>query len=212
MSWIKSLIKSKFNSEEEASRDITTPGDLEVGDVISFTFNNLNEFSNKSFEIMDIDTIDLGGDSNKHAVYTIQSAKDLYKIKFVTSRNEQSVEALMQVYPDDVKQFIDVNQFMSVLERNAEEMTTIEKPKQFSNWLGEYYGQIQIQQAYIYSGNYTKKSFGEDDREEVDYYRLVSDDGEYTIYIHVYNSGQTDVFIGRVQPDRIIEAFGAKAE
>lgn len=211
MSWIKTLFKSKFSSDDDVSRDITSSEDLKTGDVMSFAFNDLNEFSNKSFEVIEVNTIDLGGNTNKNIVYTIQSAKDQYQLKFVTNRNEDCVELLMQVYPDEVKQFIDADNFMSVLERTDEEITTIAKPNEFASWISSYYGQMQIQQAYVYNGNYTNKSFGSDNSKEIDYYRLVSQDGKYTIYIHVYNSGQTDVFIGRIQPDRIIETFGAKS-
>lgn len=201
MSIIKSLFKSKFSKEEE---DGIIKPKLNVGDIIDFSFNEISELSNEDAEVTSVRTLELS-ETERIALYKIRTGEGVFTLKFIESREEDQLEIWTRVYPDEVLNFFDESDFISVLNESGTSIDVIHTPKEYNEFLSNSYSQRRVQQAYIYKGDYSVSELPDKGYTEVDYVFLKSNDGKNTLNMFIEDSGDTSVYLGKITPLRIIE-------
>jgi len=85
-----SFFKSLFNREEDKSpsRQLEHPKDLQINDIIKFSFTAQSGISNETFKVKAIKTYDLGGDSKKKTLFTLEGGQSIFDLAVVNERGQ----------------------------------------------------------------------------------------------------------------------------
>ncbi len=195
-----SFFKSLFNREEEKSpsRQLEHPKDLQVNDIIKFSFTAQSGISNETFKVKVIKTYDLGDDSKKKTVFTLEGGQSIFDLAVVNERGQDLLEISQSVLPDTVEKVFDIQQFAQIFDSDSGVNHVLERmgePDHVNGWTTALYRQETGHQAYLHAGDYRERVLSrlEDGSEEFDYYLLVSDDRQFGIQIEVFDGGRTEV-------------------
>jgi len=202
------FVKSFFNNEKKALRNIDHPRDLIKGDIIKFDFMPQPDLSNSQFEVSDINTYDfedrklteftLKGDNKKPVYMTVDETGDEPFLAFSKKINRNIVE-----------ETFDMDEFASIFDSEAPTtLHRIAEPANLENWTTEKYLQeVFAEGGYYHKGDYRNKDVpdSENDGDSFDYYMLIGNKRQFVIEAEVYDGGETDVIITIRRPLTDIE-------
>ncbi len=207
-----SFFKNLFNREEEKSppRQLDHPKDLQIDDIIKFSFTAQSGISNETFKVKAIKTYDLGGDSKKKTVFTLEGGQAIFDLAVVDERGQEFLELSQSVLPDTVEKVFDIQQFAQLFDSDSGVNHVLERigePDHVAGWTASLYRQETGHQAYLHTGDYRERVLSrlEDGSEEFDYYLFVSDDRQFSIQIEVFDGGRTEVKLTAYLPVSKVE-------
>lgn len=192
------FFKSVFgkNEPEVTTRSLEHATDLEPKDIVKFGFSAQQILSNQSFKVRKVQTLDTGGEHKKKTLFTLEgNDKDLR-----LSVCDDNIELALQIYPDDVSQMFDVDAFVEMLDSDSgvhHMLKSTATPDQFSAWVGSTYRQEAGQNAYLYNQDYRNRTMPTDGStgHEFSYYYLITDNRQHALEVHVFDGGQTNVYL-----------------
>ncbi|MDQ6963005.1 MAG: hypothetical protein Q9M28_10870 [Mariprofundaceae bacterium] len=194
MGFFKSIFSK--SEPEPTARSLDHASDLEPKDIVKFGFSAQQILSNQSFKVRKVQTLDTGGEHKKKTLFTLEgSDKDLR-----LSVEDNDAELALQIYPDDVSQIFNVDDFVEMLDPDSgvhHMLKSIGKPEDFAGWVGSTYRQESGQNAYLYNQDYRQHRMPTDGStgHEFSYYKLITDDRKYALEVHVLDGGQTNVYL-----------------
>jgi len=109
MNWFKKLIGGA--DEQEAPRVLDHPKDLQTGDIIKFGFCGLDDLSNASATVKEINTYDLSAGQRK-TVFTLDAAGPLYFMAVNNERGIETIEVSRLILPPVVEQLFGFDQLL----------------------------------------------------------------------------------------------------
>ncbi len=207
MKWFKKLTGGA-DEQDAAPRVLDHPKDLQLGDIIKFGFCGLDDLSNVSAVVKEINTYDLSV-GQKKTVFTLDAVGSLYFLAVINERGTESLEVSRLVLPPVVDQLFGFDQFAVILESDSVDGQLHRKrePNDIAGWTAESYFQEAYNEAYFHSGDFrgTLLPSSKEESTAFDYYVLVSPDRKHALQIEVYDGSRTDVLLIARLPIRAIE-------
>lgn len=202
------------NKEVEAPRTLDHPRDLLVGDMIDFSLVSQTELSNKSFQVTNIWTLDLGGDNKKRIYFQLGNADLNIRLRIV---NDDMLELGLEVYPEQLLSLFSQADLENILDPDSgvnHQLKIKGKLKnlaeEFTGWVTKKYHQEGFELAYRYDDDYRDKSLPETlegNESGCDFAWLISEDREYAIEFRVFDGGRTEAHLCVYLPLRKIESL-----
>lgn len=207
MNWFKKLIGGA-DEQEAAPRVLDHPKDLKTGDIIKFGFCGLDDLSNVSATVKEINTYDLSAGQRK-TVFTLDAAGPLYFMAVNNERGTETIEVSRLILPAVVEQLFGFDQFAEIIESDSVdgELNRKSEPVDIAGWSADSYFQEAYNEAYFHKGDFREKSLpsSKDNCTAFDYYFLVSQDRKNALQIEVYDGSRTDVLLTSRLPIRAVE-------
>lgn len=214
MGLLKNLFRAGRRDRENTARELHHAGDLEPGDIIKFGFAAQQVLGNRSFRVSAIDTHDLGGESRKKTLFTLQGIDARIRLAVADDgpgkRTGERIEVGLPVLPEDVERVFEREAFIDLLDPETDVHHLIERtgePEYLSGWTADAYRQEAGHNAYYHAGDYRSRQLPEFEEEgdAFSYYFLVSDDRRFGLEVQVYDSGRTEVYLLVYLPISTIE-------
>ncbi|NOY72839.1 MAG: hypothetical protein GXP14_10760 [Gammaproteobacteria bacterium] len=206
MNFFKRLMKG--HDENVVPRVLDHPENLQMGDIIKFGFCGIDDLSNATTVVKEINTYDLNANLKK-TVFTLDAAGTFYFLSVQSSRAGETLEIGKLILPPVVDQLFTFDQFANIIESESVDgmLTRKNEPDEVAGWTTETYYQEAYNEAYFHSGDYREKSLplSKDPSSAFDYYAMVSQDRKYAVQIEVHDGSRTDVLLLVYLPLRSIE-------
>lgn len=197
---------------EEITRTLEHPGQLEIGDMIKFSFAEQSLISNRTFNVERIWTLDLGGDRNKRCYLKLADLDDYLRLRVIDGQN---VELGMKILPDTLLDLFNQDDIVALLDPDSGTQHLLERiseeknlPEFLHGWTAPSYRQEGFELAYRYEEDYRKRPLPEhqgEGEEGCDFAWLVSDDRNHSLEFRVFDGGRTEVHLCTILPQRKIE-------
>ncbi len=199
MSFLKRIFGEK-RGEEAPPRCLDHPKDLQTGDILKFGFTAQKAVSNGSFTVLEVTTLDLGGEESKKTLFSLSGGQDSLRLAVTNDARGDRLEVGLSLLPDDVGQLFPLEAFVDLLDPDTgvhHVLERIAEPEPFGGWTAPVYRQEAGKNAYRYKGDYRKRLMPQDADagHGLSYYYLVSDDRRHAIEVQVYDGGHTEVYL-----------------
>ncbi len=205
---------NRFKEKPSIARKLEHPRDLLVGDMVEFNLMGQADLSNRSFQVIKIWTLDLGGDKHKRIYFQLDDIDSQIRLRVV---DDTTFELGLEVYPDTLLKIFSEADIAMILDAESgvnhylsSHVTSHDLPQELIGWVAENYRQEGFDLAYRYEDDYRNKSLPEqvDGSEEgCDFAWLISDDRQHAIEFRVFDGGRTEVHLCAYLPIRKIESL-----
>lgn len=191
-------------------RNLQTPDDLQIGDIITFRFLPQATLSNKNFQVSAINTTDFKQGSSTIFTLKGESSQPFY-LALCNHQGEKLLSIRQKINRKTVDQLFGLEAFSVVFEEGEyPELVLMQTPENLKKWVAEgYYKTIDCRKGYCHAGDYRNRplpSF-EDESTGFDYYRLLDKTENFGVEVEVYGDGESEVYITLYHPLSIIESM-----
>ena len=206
--------KSLFGSKPPAARTLEHARDLQTGDMIQLddSFSLPKDLRGVMFTVDGISTCEY--EHSRQAVFTLQGENG--ETRYLSIENDSGTEQLAFSRPitrEQVGQLFDLDQFAEVFgEGNGTRLQRQQAPADLADWSDDAYVEEEdAEPAYLHeNSDYRQSAPPANSGESYQAYWLENDQGTHAIEIEVYESGETDVSLVRLEPlHRIRELWPA---
>lgn len=204
----------RFKKTVSEARILEHPRDLLVGDMIDFALMEQTELNNKSFQVTDIWTLDLGGDKNKRTYFQLQDADKNIRLRVVS---DDLLEFGLAIYPEDLLTIFAQSDIEAILDPDTGVNHYLKSKKVssdildiFIGWLATEYHQEGFELAYRYQQDYRQRSLPETvegDEAGCDFAWLFSENRKHALEFRVFDGGRTEAHLCAYLPLRKIESL-----
>ncbi|MCK5889973.1 MAG: hypothetical protein KAG19_08520 [Methylococcales bacterium] len=204
----------RFKEEEPSARELNHPRDLLSGDMVEFALMSQAALMNRSFQVTDIWTLDLGGKKKKRTYFQLKDGNQVARLRVV---NDDQIELGLEVYPETLLKIFSEEDIGDILDTETGvnhqlSMNVAMKsiPKELVGWVAEHYRQEGFELAYRYEDDYRKKSLPstmDNGEEGCDFAWLYSSDRQYALEFRVFDGGRTEAYCCAYLPLRKIDAL-----
>jgi hypothetical protein len=205
---------NRFKEKPSIARKLEHPRDLLVGDMLEINLMGQADLRNRSFQVIKIWTLDLGGDKHKRIYFQLDDIDSQIRLRAI---DDTTFELGLEVYPDTLLKIFSEADIATILDAESgvnhhlsSHVANNELPQELIGWVAENYGQEGFDLAYRYEDDYRNKSLPEqvDGCEEgCDFAWLISDDRQHAIEFRVFDGGRTEVHLCAYLPMRKIESL-----
>ncbi len=206
MNFFKRFLKG--SDDNVTPRALDHPKNLQPGDIIKFGFCGIDELSNVTAVITEVNTYDINVNQQK-TVFTLDAAGTFYFLSIQNNRTGDTLELGKLVLPAAVDHLFGFDQFAKIIESDSVDgmLTRKKEPNDLAGWTSKSYYQEAFNEAYFHSGDYREKTLplSKDQSSAFDYYFIVSQDRKYAVQIEVHDGSRTDVLLLAYLPLRSIE-------
>ena len=206
------MFKKIFSKKKEAPRQLETPNQLEIGDIVAFKYRELlpEELREKHLEVSKIGTYEYTSGTSKEIVLKDEN-NHIYFMSLEDNDGDICLCLAKKISRQQVYRLFDEQAFAQLWTDEWAELKVQEHPESLAGWLTDGYSQtIKEQQAYYYARNcYDKNGLVEDlsavdDGEELRFHECEGNDDHYGLNIEISDDGSTDVFLQLFCPTDVI--------
>jgi len=192
------IFKKWFGKDDEVQRGaLTHPKDLEIGDIIKFSFLPQRELSATRFTVTEINTYDY---ENDNVTEFLLSGENRFQI-FMSVDNDGGEEYLSisrKLTKKEVSELFDNAQIADIFSEGHSELNRQPTaPKNLETWTSDYYSEdIDCRVGFYHEGDFRNKEtpIYEEESERLEYYSLTDDTDEFAIDVEIYNEGETEIY------------------
>lgn len=215
MSFLKSLFAKK---EAPTARKLTTPKDLQLNDIFTFSdsFSLPEAMRKQQLQAITINTVEfshehyaqiIGQGSGDELIYVSfpDNPKNLIKLSLLLNRN-------------DVETLFDLDAFSEIFEQPGKaRLKPLTTNHSYSSMVADEYIQHEFMvSGYLHNEDYRGKvpPQNEEDQHgrEFEFYSLEGGAGERSIDIFIFENGDTDVYLSFFRPISEISELWVKGE
>lgn len=204
------LIRKIFPANRPASRALTRPNDLHIGDILTFGLLPQPSLSGKNFQVTGIDTYDFKQGS--FPVFTLEG--DSGQAVYLSERNNEGERYLSirrKINRATVDTVFGLENFSLIMDDSGiDTLDTQTQPATYEGWLAsDYHKVIDCRSGYRHTGDYRTKAIPqyEDESNGLDYYQLLDKSEHSGIEIEVFDNDETDVYLVIHHPLSAIDAL-----
>jgi len=204
----------RFKEKQPLARQLDHPRDLLVGDMVEFALMSQAGLTNKSFQVSNIWTLDLGGDKQKRIYFQLDDVDSHIRLRVV---DNESIELGLEVYPETLLEIFSEDDIATILDpdsgvnhRLKATASMSDLPAELTGWVTKKYRQEGFDLAYRYDDDYRDRSLPahlDGCEEGCDFAWLISDDREYALEFRVFDGGRTEAHLCAYLPIRKIDAL-----
>lgn len=195
MSFFSKIFGSK---EEQVQRAVLVhPSQLQVGDIVKFSFMDQSELSNQRVEVIEVNTYDF---EDEHSTsFTLKSVSgDVFWLSATNDDGEEYLTVSRKLTRGQVKELFNPEQFSEVFEEGlAVSLDRQAIPEGFEHWTADHYNKVEdCSKGYYRKGDFRDGSmpkYADESNCSLDYYLLEDDSESFAIEIEVYANGETEV-------------------
>ena len=207
------LLRSRFSREKESGRQLTGPGDLRAGDLVSFKHRRVlpEEVQGRTFEVASVATYQYESGIEVQLTLVGDDRAKLYL--GLDPKDSQPELCLGRDVPRrDVLKLFDEDAFASLWNEDEFAELNVEQPlDNYAGWLADGYSQVKKDAVGFY---YDRDCRGEtlsmrqdDDSEELRYHECEGSDDSFGLSVEVWGDGETDVSLEIYCGADVIEAM-----
>lgn len=186
--------------------------DLRVGDMFEMGISAITELNNKTFEVIEANTLDYGEGLETSLVVKADGQK--YGLYLVEDDEGESLQFSKLLRRTEVGQIFDLEIFGQVFDEGTNWTGgTQTVPSSFTDWIDPegYVKTVDALKGYFQEGDHRLGKL--DSRaEEYDYYELEGRDHHFSVEIEVYDADETEVYACRRLPTYSIDKLWPKDE
>lgn len=195
MSFFSKIFGSK---EEQVQRDVLAhPSQLQIGDIVKFSFLDQSDLSNQTTEVVEINTYDFEGESSTS--FTLKtSSNNVIWLSVTKDEGTEYLSLSKKLTRGKVKELFKPEEFAEVFEEGlAVGLDVQSTPEGFEMWVSDHYHKVEdCSKGYYRKGDFRDGSmpkYADESNVALDYYLLEDDSEEYAIEVEVYGNGETEV-------------------
>lgn len=202
------MFKKFFSGKKERIRQLETPDQLMVGDIISLKYRELLPpgLRERQLEVSKIGTYEYSSGTNKEIVLKDED-NHLYFMSLENDDGDVSLCFAKKISRQQVYALFDEQLFSQLWDDHWPELGVQKHPESLTGWLAQSYSQtIKDQQAYYYNRDCQGEDLAEaSDGEELRFHECEGDDNHYGLNVEISDDGSTDVFLQVFCPTDVIE-------
>ncbi len=202
------MFKKFFSGKKERIRQLETPDQLMVGDIISLKYRELlpPELRERQLEVSKIGTYEYSSGTNKEMVLKDED-NHLYFMSVENDDGDVSLCFAKKISRQQVYALFNEQLFSQLWDGHWPELGVQKHPESLAGWLAQSYSQtIKDQQAYYYNRDCQGEDLAEaSDGEELRFHECEGDDNHYGLNVEISDDGSTDVFLQVFCPTDVIE-------
>jgi len=187
-----------FGKDDNETRPpLTHPKDLQINDIIKFSFLPQSELSATRFAVTEINTYDY---ENDNSTEFLLSGENRFQI-FMSVDNDGGEEYLSisrKLTKKEVSDLFDANEISQIFAEGHSELNRLATSTgSLTTWTSDYYSEdIDCRVGFYHEGDFRNKEtpIYQEDSERFEYYSLTNDSDEFAIDIEIYNEGETEIY------------------
>lgn len=203
---MKSLFKSLFRSGELKSEEgLSHVSGLKIGDMVELD----NDFSlpdvlrGSTFQVVLRALYEYEGTEELEWVLKGDDGTTVF-LSYDNDDGDETVSFGLKLKPVDVESIFNLDEFSAVFDdEHSAVLADITAGENYSGWLGGKY----LRTEYAEPGYYHKSGEVSGQGEPFDHFGLVSDCGNFSVDIDVWDGGETDVSVSMSRPISIIKNY-----
>lgn len=202
--------------EEKTERQLTHPGQLQIGDIIALddSFALPPQLRGQSLEVKQVNTYEF--EHRRKPEWVLQGDSDALIFLGIEQDDEARLAFSVKITRDQVAQLFDLDNFAQLFEEPGDCILkgTGQLPV-FNGWYSDIYRQVDFAtMGYFHQRDFRKiapsRFEGEDQGDSFELYSLESDDKGHSIDVEVYEGGETDVTLCLYRPLSDIRSYWPK--
>ncbi|MEE8057691.1 MAG: hypothetical protein V3T17_07650 [Pseudomonadales bacterium] len=201
------MFKKFFSGKKDRQRQLETPDQLEVGDIVSLKYRESLpvELQEKQFEVSKIGTYEYSSGTSKEIVLKDEN-NQVFFMSLEDNDGDISLCFAKKISRQQVYALFDEQAFSQLWAANWVELDVQEQPESLKGWLTDSYVQtIKDQVAYYYPRDCQQENLSEaSDGEELRFHECEGNDDHYGLNIEIGDDGSTDVFLQVFCPTDVI--------
>ncbi|WP_198264193.1 hypothetical protein [sulfur-oxidizing endosymbiont of Gigantopelta aegis] len=200
MGLFKSIFRGK-DGDDESPRQIASPTDLTVGDMLKMEFSAQSLISGQTLKVTAQSFYDISSVENCKTVSTMEGADKPILLSKSSVNAERPLEVALLVLPDTVFDIFKQKKFAAIFDEpedtdhrlssknSAQEIPGLE------GFIAKSYFQERTNEAYRSDKDCRNQTLLDSQWTGFDYKLLVSDDRQHAVRIEVFDGGRTDVYL-----------------
>ena len=192
------MFKKFFSGKKDSVRQLDSPNQLEVGDIISLKYRESlpPELRETEFEVSKIGTYEYASSTSKEIVLKDENNQIIF-MSLEDDDGELSLCFAKKISRKLVNTLFDGNKFAQLWTDNWVELPVNEQPDILEGWLADGYSQtIKDQTAFYYARDCKEEDLAEaEDGEELRFHECEGNDDSFGLNIETSEDGSTDVFL-----------------
>lgn len=176
------------------------PKDLRVGDLFEMGLSPISELNNKTFKVIEANTLDYGEGLETAFIITAEGQK--YGLYLSSDDEGESLQFSKLIKRSDVAKIFGLEVFGDIFEEGTSWNSPVnDVPSALEDWIDMqgYYKSTDALKAYFEKGDH-RFDLNKSRAEEFDYYDLKGSGGAFSIEVEVYDGDETEVFACRNLP------------
>ena len=209
---LRKILRSRFGKRsDDGPRQLSGPGDLAAGDLLTFKHRLLlpPEVQGQTFEVSAVGAYHF--EDGLYAELTLDgTGRDRIYLGF--DAGDASELSLSRTVPRaDVLRLFDEDAFAALWDEDFAELKVMDAPPQYEGWIAKRYGQTKKwAEGYYYDRDprgERPSRLQDDDAEELRCHECEDDTGRYGLSVEVSADGETEVFAEVNCPPDVIESM-----
>ncbi|HEB28247.1 MAG TPA: hypothetical protein ENI05_10795 [Porticoccus sp.] len=202
------MFKKFFSGKKDSVRQLETPSQLEVGDIVSLKYRESlpPDLRENQLEVSKIGTYEYSSGTSKEIVLKDEN-NHVYYMSLEDNDGDICLCFAKKISRQQVYTLFNENAFSQLWTDEWVELEVQEHPESLEGWLTGHYSQtIKDQEAYYYDRDCQGEDLSEaSDGEELRFHECEGDDDHYALNIEIGDGGSTDVFLQVFCPTDVIE-------
>jgi len=204
----------RFKEKAPVARKLDHPQDLLLGDMVDFALMSQADLSNKSFQVSDIWTLDLGGEKHKRIYFQLEDVDFSIRLRVV---DNNTIELGLEVFPETLLKVFSEEDIGNILDPDSgvnhqlsANVSMDVLPPEIDGWVAETYRQEGFELAYRYDNDFRDIALPEHEdgsEEACDFAWLFSDNRQHSLEFRVFDGGRTEAHLCAYLPIRKIDAL-----
>ena len=198
---LKHILAGAANQSAQP-RSLTSPEQLQIGDIVTFQLLDQPELSGKRFQVTAVTTLDF--EHNVYPVFALQGENPdaLIFLSVHTKGGISTLAIRKKITHDEVDGIFGLDNFADVFEEGS--LTLKANPiDSLKSWLApSYYKAVDCRSGYHHIGDYRTEALPEyeDDSPGIDYYQLLDNSEKFAVEIEVGDEDESDVYVTITTP------------
>lgn len=195
------LFKSVFKgTDTQAHREIESPKDLIVGDMLKMEFADQSLISGTTFKVNEQFFYDISAVENSKVVSELEGADQRIYLSTSTINPDYPLEVAISVLPETVFTVFKRKKFVAIFDEPDNTDHRIKRKEELidlgelQGFVGNVYFQERTNEAYRSTKDCRERTLSDSDWTAFDYKLMVSEDRKYAIRIEVFDGGRTDIY------------------
>ena len=195
------FFKSVFGGDDESPpRQIQSPRDLIVGDMMKMEFAEQDLISGQTLKVAEQFFYDVSAVENCKVVSTMEGADQRVFVSSSQVNPDRPLEVAVPVLPETVFKFFKRKKFAAIFDEpeNTDHRLECKLPSgehgDLTGFVSASYFQERTNEAYRSRKDCRSETLGDADWDAFDYKLMVADDRQHAIRIEVFDGGRTDVY------------------